>query len=225
MEEINLKDLFNYFLSKKLYIILITLIAVIIGVLYSTFFKTPMYKSYTTMLLTKENDSTSITSNDITLNKNLVDTYSEIIRSRKIASKVINNLDLNYSIEELKSRISVSSINDTEIIKITVVDEDSKLAMDIANETASVFKTEIVKLYNIQNIGVVDVAETANSPYNMNSLKGIIISLLIGIVLSLALVFIMYYFDTTIKSAEEVEEKLGLPVIGKVPNLGGKKHE
>ena len=225
MEEINLKDLFNYFLSKKLYIILITLLAVILGFSYTNFFKTPMYKSYTTILLTKENDTNSITYNDINLNKNLVDTYSEIIRSRKVVGKVINNLNLDYSIGQLQSRISVSSINDTEIIKITVIDEDSKKATDIANETASVFNAEVIKLYNIQNIGVVDKAEEAMSPYNINNMKSLVLALAIGLVISFGLVFIMFYFDNTIKSAEEIEEKLGLPVIGKVPVVGGKKHE
>ena len=225
MEEINLKDLFNYFVSKIIYIALIVAIVVLFGVVYSNFFKTPLYKSYTTMLLTKENDSTSITSSDITLNKNLVDTYREIIKSRKVVGKVINNLKLDYSIDTLQSKISVSSINDTEIIKITVTDPKSELAKDIANETATVFKSEIVKLYNIQNIGVVDIAEEANNPFNINMTKSLVMFILIGLVIGFALVFIMYYFDTTIKSVEEVESKLGLPVIGSIPKLGGKKHE
>ena len=225
MEEINLRDLFKYFLSKKIYIVLITLFAVLIGIVYSNYYKVPMYKSYTTVLLTKEVEANTITYNDINLNKNLVDTYSEIVRSRKVVGKVINNLKLDYSIGFLQSRINVSSINDTEIIKITVIDEDSNKAMKIANEAAKVFNDEIIKLYSIQNIGVVDVAEEASIPYNINLIKTSVLALLIGLVLSCGLVFIMFYFDTTIKNVEEVEEKLGLPVIGKVPMIGGKKHE
>lgn len=225
MEEINLKDLFNYFLSKKGIIIVIALLAVVVGGVYSGYFKTPMYKSYTTMLLTKESDSTTITNNDINLNKNLVDTYSEIIKSRRVVGKVINNLHLNYSIESLQKKINVSSINSTEIIKITVESEDANEAMRIANEIADVFNVEVIKLYNIQNIGVVDVAEEASAPYNMNITKACVLSFVIGLVLSSALVFVMFYFDTTIKSKDEVEEKLGLPVIGLIPQVGGKKHE
>lgn len=225
MEEINLKDLFNYFLSKKGIIIVVALLAVVVGGVYSGYFKTPMYKSYTTMLLTKESDSTTITNNDINLNKNLVDTYSEIIKSRRVVGKVINNLHLNYSIESLQKKINVSSINSTEIIKITVESEDANEAMRIANEIADVFNVEVIKLYNIQNIGVVDVAEEASAPYNMNIAKACVLSFVIGLVLSSALVFVMFYFDTTIKSKDEVEEKLGLPVIGLIPQVGGKKHE
>lgn len=223
MEEIDLKAMFNYFLTKKLYIIIITLVALLLGIVYSNFIQEPMYKSYTTILLTKENDSSSITSNDITLNRNLVDTYREIVKSRKVVSKVISNLDLDYSVDALNSRISVSSINETEIIKITVVDEDRELAMNIANETAQVFNSEIVKLYNIQNIGIVDEAEIAPVPYNVSVLKQSLIASLIGLVLGIGIVFVMFYFDTTIKSSEEIENKLGLPVIAEIPKAGGKK--
>ena len=225
MEEINLKDLFNYFLSKIMIIIIIVLLSTVIGGVYSSYFKVPMYKSYTTMLLTKESDSTTITNNDINLNRNLVDTYSEIIKSRRVVGKVINNLHLNYSIESLQKKINVSSINSTEIIKITVESEDANEAMRIANEIADVFNVEVIKLYNIQNIGIVDVAEEASVPYNMNTIKSCALSFVIGLALSFALVFVMFYFDTTIKSKDEVEEKLGLPVIGLIPEVGGKKHE
>ena len=223
MEEIDLKAMFNYFLTKKLYIIIITLVALLLGIVYSNFIQEPMYKSYTTILLTKENDSSSITSNDIALNRNLVDTYREIVKSRKVVSKVISNLDLDYTVDALNSRISVSSINETEIIKITVVDEDRELAMNIANETAQVFNSEIVKLYNIQNMGIVDEAEIASVPYNVSVLKQSLIASLIGLVLGIGIVFVMFYFDTTIKSSEEIENKLGLPVIAEIPKAGGKK--
>lgn len=224
MEEINLKEMFDYFLSKKLYIILITVVCILTGFVYFRFFKVPMYKSYTTILLTKGSDVNQITSNDITLNKNLVDTYREIIKSRKVINKVINNLNIDYNFESLSKEISVSSINDTEIIKISVSDRDSKIATDVANETANVFNSEVVKLYNIQNIGIVDEAVEEESPYNINMLKTLLISFFIGIILSFGAVFILFYFDTTIKSIEEVEKKLELPVIGEVPTVGG-KHE
>ena len=82
MEEIDLKELLGYFLSKKIYIIFLVMFCLVAGSIYTAAIQKPKYKSYTTILLTKENDSTSITSTDITLNKNLVDTYREIIKSK-----------------------------------------------------------------------------------------------------------------------------------------------
>jgi len=225
MEEFDLKDIFKYFLSKKWYIILITLFSLVLGIVYTLYIQKPVYKSYTTILLTKESDTSSITSNDILLNQKLVDTYREIIKSRKVLGRVINNLKLDYTIEQLMGKISVESINDTEIIKISVTDMDNELAMAIANETATVFNSEVVKLYNIQNIGVIDKAEVSTNPYNINETKQLVLSSMIGFVLSLGLVFVIYYFDNTIKGVEEVENKLNLPVIGAIPELGGRKND
>lgn len=222
MEEIDLKELLNYFVSKIFLMLSIVFVVLIIGFSYDAFIKVPKYKSYTTVLLTTENNT--ITSNDIILNKNLIDTYTEIIKSRKVVGKVIDNLSLEYDIETLQKNIAVDNVNDTEIIKITVEDEDSNLAKNIANETAKVFNAEVIKLYNIQNIGIIDYAEASQKPYNINLIKSIAIYLMIGIILSLAVVFVMFYFDTTIKTVEEVERKLNIPVIGAIP-VGGRKHE
>ena len=225
MEEIDLKELLDYFWTKKVYIIALVLFCLVVGAVYTAAFQKPRYKSYTTILLTKEENSSTITSNDITLNKNLVDTYREIIKSRKVIGKAISNLDLDYSISELSKNITVESINDTEIIKISVVDDDPKRAMIIANEIASVFNSEIVKLYNIQNVGIVDEAEISINPYNVSLLKQLVISALVGLVLGLGVVFVIYYFDTSVKATEEIEKKLGLPVIGVIPSIGGKKND
>ena len=222
MEEIDLKELLNYFVSQIFLMLSIVFVVLIIGFSYDAFIKVPKYKSYTTILLTTENNT--ITSNDIILNKNLIDTYTEIIKSRKVVGKVIDNLSLEYDIETLQKNIAVANVNDTEIIKITVEDEDSNLAKNIANETAKVFNAEVIKLYNIQNIGIIDYAEASQKPYNINLIKSIAIYLMIGIILSLAVVFVMFYFDTTIKTVEEVERKLNIPVIGAIP-VGGRKHE
>ena len=113
--------------------------------------------------------------------------------------------------------ISVNSINDTEIISVVVKNEDPVVAMKIANEVAEIFCDEIVEIYQIKNVNIIDKAEVNDVPYNVNLVKQIIMYLLIGVVLSCAVVFIMYYFDTTIKTKEEIEERVGLPVLGIIP--------
>lgn len=222
MEEINLKDMSKYFVSKIGIIIAFTLIFLLFGALYTAIIQKPMYKSYTTILLTKE--SGSITNNDINLNNNLVDDYRELIKSKKIAKQVIKNLNLSYSPEKLISKIQVESVNDTNLLKIIITDKNSYVARDIANEIADVFvNKEVEYYYNIKNIGVVDKAEASKTPYNINIVKQIILSILIGFILGCGTVFIIYYFDNTIKDKETVEEKLKLPVIGSIPQTGGSK--
>lgn len=219
MEEINLKELFDYFVSKWFIIAIAGLAFVVAGASYTLFFKTPMYNSYTTMVLTTNNEKTNqqITSSDITLNKNLVSNYRVIMKSHSILNQVINNLELNTTAEQLKKQISVTTEDETEIIRISVNSENADSAKDIANEIARVFSNDVARYYSIKNVAIVDYAEKANLPYNISLLKTTVLALLVGIVLASAAIFIMFYFDTTIKSTEEIESKIGLPTLGIVP--------
>lgn len=221
MEEIDLKEMFDYFVGRISWIMIAVALAVAIGNIYTLFTRVPMYKSTTSLVLVSENgDSSSYNTSEQQLNKNLVGTYSEIIKSRTILNAVIKNLDLDYSYATLQSRITVSSVNNTEIIRIAVGDPDPKVATKIANEIAKVFVSEINKFYKLNNVSVLDRAENNSVPYNVNYLKDNAIYIMIGLVLSCGIIFIFFYFDTTIKTSEEIEKKLGLTVVGVVPKVG-----
>ena len=216
MEEINLKEVYSYFKSRLLWMILAIVVIVIIGNVYTILTRVPMYQSNTTIVLVGESKK-EYSQTDSQLNQNLIGTYSEIITSRKVLQQVIDNLKLKMTVDELSKNITTSSVEDTEIIRITVNNEKKKMAVKIADEVADVFSDEIQDIYNLENVAIIDKAEEADEPYNINYVKDNVIYLMIGIVLSFGVVFVMYYFDTTIKSSEIVEEKLGLTVIGIVP--------
>ena len=216
MEEINLKEVYSYFKSRLLWMILAIVVIVIIGNVYTILTRIPMYQSNTTIVLVGESKK-EYSQTDSQLNQNLIGTYSEIITSRKVLQQVIDNLKLKMTVDELSKKITTSSVEDTEIIRITVNNEKKKMAAEIANEVADVFSDEIQDIYNLENVAIIDKAEEADAPYNINYVKDNVIYLMIGVVLSFGVVFVMYYFDTTIKSSEIVEEKLGLTVIGIVP--------
>mgnify|MGYP000106735518 FL=1 len=216
MEEINLKEVYSYFKSRLLWMILAIVVIVIIGNIYTILTRVPMYQSNTTIVLVGESKK-EYSQTDSQLNQNLIGTYSEIITSRKVLQQVIDNLKLKMTVDELSKKITTSSVEDTEIIRITVNNEKKKMAAEIANEVADVFSDEIQDIYNLENVAIIDKAEEADAPYNINYVKDNVIYLMIGVVLSFGVVFVMYYFDTTIKSSETVEEKLGLTVIGIVP--------
>jgi len=221
MEEIDLKDLFDYFRGRISWIIIAVALAVVIGNIYTIFIRVPMYKSSTSLVLTSETgDNSTYNNSDLQLNKNLVGTYSEIIKSKTIMGEVISNLDLSYTPSQLQSHVSVSSVNNAELIRITVVDANSKLAAQISDETADVFVKEINRFYKLNNVTVLDRAEVAKSAYNVNYLKDNLLFILIGLVVSCGIIFIFFYFDTTIKTSEEIEKKLGMTVIGIVPKVG-----
>lgn len=225
MEEINLKELWEYFVSKLYIVIIVLMVAILVSNIYILFLQTPLYKSTATLVLTRaeSSDTTSITQNDVNLNQKLVGTYSEIIKSRRILNKVIKNLKIDTTWDKLQKNVSVKNKADTELITITVVSDDSKIAPSIANEIADVFSDDIVTIYNIQNVSIIDYAIESERPYNINYTKQTAIAFVAGLVISCAIIFVMFYFDTTIKSSEEIEEKLGVTVLGSVPMHGKKK--
>lgn len=226
MEELDLKQLVNIFWNKRLHIISIVLIFLIIGTVYTFLFVTPKYKSYTSLVLarsesTKENetDTSTITQTDITLNQKLVSTYSELVKSKNVLREVIKNLNINESEENLKDNITVSAVKDTELIQITVTNYYPDRASDIANEIAKVFTKKVGEIYNINNVYIVDEAERANTPYNINHIKDIAIFIAIGLIVSVVYVLISNLLDTTVKSAEDIEKELGVVALASIPLL------
>lgn len=225
MEEINLLEFFKYYLSKITIVITLILLVITAGNVYNLLERKPLYESNTTIVLATEakndNSTSSTTYTDLQLNKNLVSTYSKIIKSRKVMQAVIDKEKIDYNYETLQKNVTVTSVDDTELIKISVSDEDSKLAEKIANAIVPIFSEEVKRIYKIDNVSVVDTAIASDEPYNINYLKENFIYILIGIVLGSGIIFIMFYFDTSIKTSEDIEEKLGLTVLGIVPKEEG----
>jgi capsular polysaccharide biosynthesis protein len=140
-----------------------------------------------------------------------------------VLERVINNLQLSISTEDLAKKLNVVRINDSTIFSITVQDNNPTIAKNIANETAKSFKDEVGNILNFNNVQLLFPAKEASTPINQQSNKVIIFAFVMGIVISIALVFLMDSLDQTIKRRSEVEEILGVPVIGIVPNMNKKK--
>ena len=224
MEEIDLKELFEIFWHKKLQIILIVLIFMVIGVIYSVGFVTPMYSSSTTLVLagtassTEEQSQNTITTADLSINSQLVSTYSELVKSNNILGQVISNLGINIDAEELRKNVQVTSVEDTELIEITVSNENPEYAAKIANEIAKVFEEKIAKeIYNINNVHIVDEAVVEAEPSNVNHAKNIVIFAFIGAVVAVMYVLIANMLDTTVKTQEDIEKSIKIPVLASIP--------
>lgn len=229
MEELDLKKLISIFWNKRLHIMVITLIAVIIGAIYSFYFVTPKYQSYTTLVLVKavENEDTNtktLTSSDVGLAKSLIGTYSQLAKSKSVLRPTINNLQLNESEETLVKKITVTEINDTEMLRITVKDENPVKAMKIANELTKVFAEKVSEMY-VDNVYIVDEAEESITPCNINHVKDILIFFVIGIVISAVYVLIANMFDTTIKDSDDVENSVELTTLVSIPFVSDEKQK
>ncbi len=222
MEEIDLKELIDMFLGRKYLIIFVLIVFAALGAIYTEKFIVPKYESTTSLILVQkinEVSSTgedSITTADLTLNSKLVNNYKAICVSKTVLTKVIKDLNLNYTYSKLYNNVSVSSQSDAEVIKISVKDEDNQKACQIANEIAKVFVAQVEELYKVKNIEILDVAEVNYKPYNINLTKNVVIFAFVGGILVFAYILLVNMLDTTIKTDADIEKVTGLPVLASI---------
>lgn len=223
-EDIDIRRLIDIAFSKKKIIVLIMIICMAIGYIYSYYLKQDIYKSSETILLAQnENEDMQITQNDLNVNTNLITTYSNIAKSTNVVETAINNLGLQISIGEVQNNIIVESKKNTQIIEITVKNRNPETAMKLTKELTNVFTEQIKKIYNLQNINIIDEAEIESFPCNINHTKDISIAIVIGVILSGILVLIFYIFDDTIKQESDITNYTGLQSLGIIPVVEDKK--
>ncbi|MDI9512704.1 MAG: Wzz/FepE/Etk N-terminal domain-containing protein [Eubacteriales bacterium] len=220
MEELDLRDIIDI-ITKRIWIIAaITIFALLMGIIFSVFILDDIYASSTTLIV-RENrkDGGSVQLSDINLARNLVDTYSVIIKSDRVLEKVVTELRSDLSLGQLRNKISVRAEGNTEIIRISVEDINPETARDIANSVARVFINEIQELMDMDNVQIIDEAREQSSPVKPNVKLNIAISLILGLMLGIGLAFIIELLDKTIKEPDFIEKQLGLPVLGVIPEI------
>ena len=218
--EIDLREIFGMLKKRWLMIVGITVVAVVAAIVVSFFFLSPVYESSSTLLVSyKQNQESVMTYNDLTMSQKLVNTYSEIIKSRSISEEVLKKLDLDLTPDQLSGKVSVSKVSDTEIIRIKVQDEDPELAALIANTISDVFKKEVRSIMTIDNVSTIDTAIAAENPIKPNKTMNVAIAGVLGVMVSVGLVFVLEFLDRTYKTPTDVERHLGLPIIGVIPDM------
>ncbi|MBE7125127.1 YveK family protein [Bacillus mycoides] len=221
-ETISLKELF-YILKKRLAMILVIAFgAAIVSAIISFFFMTPIYQSSTQILVNqKKQEGAMIQAGEIQTNIQLTNTYKVIIKSPVVLDQVNEKLNLNMTAQALTGKINVANEKDSQVISVTAEDKNPKVARDIANATADVFKGEVAKIMNVDNVTVLSKAEVAEnqSPIKPVPMLNVAIAFVVGLMASVGLAFLLEYLDNTVKKEEDVESLLGLPVLGIVARM------
>lgn len=224
-QEIDLRQVFGIIKKRLWIVIVLPLVAMIVSGIYSFYVLKPTYEASTTIIVSSREEvvSTSIDNNTIMANKNLVKTYSEVAKSRTVLETTINKLSLDMTVEALKSQVKVTPLNDTELFKISVTNGNPEVAATISNKVAESFSNRIKEIKKIDNISIVDWAIPPTGPISPNKQLNIAIAAVIGVMAALGIIFLLEFLDDTIKTQEDVETLLGIPVIGTVPDFNSKK--
>lgn len=222
MKTIDLVELYESIKLKWKWILLITLAAGAATYWVSSILPKE-YRMTTTLLLGRpqgyESNQTGLRIDDILINQKLVGTYGELIKSKKVSRRVIEDLKLDMTHEELRDKVEVNLVRDTEIIEIVVKDNDPVRTMNIATATADAFMDVIKSAMQIQNVQVIDQAEIPEFPIAPRIKFNTVIGLLSGFLLSITWIVLVELTDNTVKSVEELERLLEIPVIGVIPQM------
>ncbi|MFB7118333.1 YveK family protein [Bacillus tropicus] len=221
-ETISLKELFHILKKRLAMILVIAFGAAIVSAIISFFFMTPIYETSTQILVNqKKQEGAAIQFNEVQTNIQLTNTYKVIIKSPVILDQVKEKLHLEETMQKLNGKIEVANEKDSQVVVVTVQDKNPKVARDIANTTAEVFQSEVAKIMSVDNVTVLSKAEVAEkqAPIKPRPILNVAIAFVVGLMASVALAFLLEYLDNTVKKEEDVENLLGLPVLGIVARM------
>lgn len=225
-ETISLKEIAGVIKKRILLIISLIVGAALIAAVVSYFVLTPTYQASTQFIVSQEQQDPKVqySTNDIQTNIQLINTYNVIIKSPAILEDVVNELNLSSSVDELKSKIQVASEENSQVVTVTATDTDPEQAVNIANATVGTFQEKIPEIMSVDNVSVLAEAELAESPSQVspNPLLNIAIAIVLGAMVGVGLAFLLEYLDNTITTEEDIEKKIGLPVLGVISHINDK---
>lgn len=224
-ETISIKDIFKTLKKRWKLIMLLTLIAALVSGSISYFLLTPIYQSSTQILVNQKQSDNQLDSTQIQSNIDMINTYSVIIKSPAILEKVIDELELNQSVDQLSQKITINSQENSQVFSLTVQDSNPAKAVEIANTVSSIFQKEIKDIMKVDNVSILAKAEVKGNPTPVkpNPLLNIAIAVVVGLMAGIGLAFLLEYLDNTIKDEDDIERLLDLPLLGSIQKISQHK--
>lgn len=205
-------------IKKRYWILLITIfLSTTFSAILTFYIMEPIYRSYTTIIIKMNGTELGYTVDKFSVAEKLAITDSNIIKSKLVIDKVISELNLDYTYGELYNNIEVVPLEETQILRIAVLDKDPELARDIAQTTTNIFMDEIAKVTSSHTISILDEAAIRKDPIKPNKPLNMTLGVAIGFLIGLVIIFLLEYLNTNIKNKEDIEKYLGLDVIGEIP--------
>ena len=222
MEEqvISISEIFEALKKRWILIVSITLVATLISGILSFFVIKPTYEASTKVFVGKEESSLEgYNTNDIQMYQKLLQTYAETIKTNEVIQAAINNTNADLSIKDVKSSLTVTPISDTQILQIKYQNNDPEVARSIIENITNEFVILSKELVPNGNVRVIEAVQLPEDPVAPNKKMNIAIAFLLGLMVSVGLVFLLEYIDNTFKTKENLERELSIPVVGLIPSF------
>lgn len=219
---LDLHEIIEVLSKRKKMIFLVTVIFVLISFVFGFFIAKPTYESKSTIVIGKAADSNKDQQNnlnDVVMYQKLVKTYAQIAKSRKVMGSVVDKVGNGLTIEDLEKRITVTPQTDTQILDLKVTAADPGKAHEILNSLCENFIKESKAIYPLGQVELLDKATMPERPIKPNKKLYILIAFFLGIFTSIGISFLLEYLDRTIKTEQEIERILDLPVIATIPKI------
>lgn len=217
--EIDVLYLLRKLWSKKFFIVFVGLLVGTIALLGSVFFIKPKYTSTTRIYVVSRSSDTSLTNQDLQAGSYLVNDYKEVITSSEVLSSVIDQEKLSMSTGELSKEIAVTIPTDTRVISIAVTDTDAQRACDIANTVRQVAAEKIKAVTKVDDVTTLESATKPSHPSSPDVKKNAAIGALAGVFLAIVGILVAEVLDDRVRRPEDVEEVLGMTLLGVVPDI------
>lgn len=213
-ETVDLSKLFTILKKNMKYLIVLPIVFLVLSMVITFIFMTPKYSSSTQILVNQKETDNQMMAQQVQSNLQLVNTYSEIIKSPRILDKVSKNLKGKYSSNDISGMVTVSNQAESQILNIAVENESREAASKVANEIANVFSKDVNKIMNVDNVSILSKADTNGTPISPKPIINAVVGIFLGLIVALIIIFLKEMLDKRIKTEEDVEEILGLPVLG-----------
>lgn len=227
-ESITINEVLNVLKKRAIMIVLLVIAAILLAGGVTYYIMTPVYQSTAQILVNQTPTGTEQVNNDsIATDLQLINTYSDIIKSPAILEPVIEQLKLNLTADQLNNKIVVNSTEESQVVSISVSDPDRGEAVDIANKTAEVLVAEVKELMNANNVIILSpaVVKRNSEPVSPNLFLNVGIAAFSALLLGVGLAFLMDHLDTTITDSKDIKKELGIPVVGIISPIAAKENE
>lgn len=221
MEEqvISISEIFEALKKRWILIVSITLVATLISGVLSFFVIKPTYETSTKVFIGKEeSNQEGYNTNDIQMYQKLLQTYAETIKTNEVVQAAINSTNADLSVKNVKDSLTVTPIADTQILQIKYKNNDPEVAKSILENITNEFVILSKELVPNGNVRVIEAVQLPEDPVAPNKKMNIAIALLLGLMVSVGLVFLLEYLDNTFKTKENLERELNIPVLGLIPS-------